>query len=132
LNEPEHYAHGTKTTEHAQGEVEDQSVSTLGALKDKTLGSIKGAVGSITGNQDLELKGKAQNIHGRNEAEFAKAQKEGLTEPEHFGQASPYPLQDVYKLACIVTDAAYRPMIADRVNRSLAKNSCDNGYSSSQ
>jgi uncharacterized protein YjbJ (UPF0337 family) len=86
LSEPEHYAHGTKTTseEHAKGEVEDQSVSSVGAIKDKALGSVKEMIGAATGNQDLELKGKAQNIHGHNEAEFAKAQRQGLSEPEHY------------------------------------------------
>jgi len=91
LTEPEHFAHGTKDTDHvqhAQGEVDLQEPSTLGALKDKAIGSVKELVGSATGNQDLELKGKAQNIHGRNEAEFVKAQKQGLTEPEHFAQGT--------------------------------------------
>jgi len=88
LDEPEHYAQGTKVTELAQGQVEPQNVSTLGALKDKTMGSIKETFGSMTGNQNLELKGKAQNIHGRNEAEFVKAQKQGLDEPEHFAQGT--------------------------------------------
>ena len=91
LNEPEHYAQGTKTSEpvpDAKGEVEDQSVSTLGAIKDKAMGSMKEMYGSMTGNQDMELKGKAQNIHGKNEAEFAKAQKEGLNEPEHFAHGT--------------------------------------------
>jgi len=84
FDQPEHFAHGTKTTEHAHGEVEDQSVSTLGAIKDKAMGSIKDMYGSMTGDQDMELKGKAQNLHGRNEAEFVKAQKQGLSEPQHF------------------------------------------------
>jgi len=75
-----------KKTHHAEGEVEDQKPSTLGALKDKTMGSMKEHFGSITGNQEMELKGKAQNIHGRNEAEFVKAQKQGLDEPEHFAK----------------------------------------------
>jgi len=90
LSEPEHYAHGTKTIdcEQAKGEVENQSVSSVGALKDKTLGSIKETLGSLTGNQTLELKGKAQNIHGHNEAEFVKAQKQGLSEPEHFAHGT--------------------------------------------
>jgi len=83
-DEPEHYAHGTKTTHHAEGKVEGEHVSTLGALKDKTIGSVKEMLGSATGNQNMELKGKAQNIHGRNETAFVKAQKDGLTEPEHF------------------------------------------------
>jgi len=86
LNEPQHFEHGTKKEEHAEGEVEDQKPSTLGALKDKTMGSMKEKLGSMTGNQDMELKGKAQNIHGHNEAEFVKAQKEGRNEPEHFAQ----------------------------------------------
>jgi len=86
LSEPEHYAHGTKTTseEHAKGEVENQSVSSVGAIKDMALGSVKEMLGAATGNQDLELKGKAQNIHGHNESEFAKAQRQGLSEPEHY------------------------------------------------
>jgi len=88
LVEPQHFEHGTKTTEHAQGKVEGQNVSSLSALKDKVVGSVKETLGSATGNQDLELKGKAQNVHGRNEAEFAKAQKQGLQEPEHFSQGT--------------------------------------------
>jgi uncharacterized protein YjbJ (UPF0337 family) len=88
LNEPEHYAHGSKTVEHAHGEVEGQNVSSLGAIKDRAMGSVKEMLGSATGNQNMELKGKAQNIHGRNEAEFAKAQKQGLSEPEYFAQGT--------------------------------------------
>jgi len=84
LNEPAHYEKGTKETHHAEGKVEGENVSTLGALKDRAMGSMKETLGSMTGNQNMELKGKAQNIHGRNEAAFAQAQKEGLSEPEHF------------------------------------------------
>jgi len=61
----------------------------MGAIKDKTMGSVKEKVGEMTGNQEMELKGKAQNLHGKNEAEFAKAQKEGKNEPEHFVQGNP-------------------------------------------
>jgi uncharacterized protein YjbJ (UPF0337 family) len=68
---------------------EGEKVSKMGALKDKTMGSMKEKVGEVTGNQDLELKGKAQNLHGKNEAEFAKAQKEGKKEPENFTQGHP-------------------------------------------
>ena len=90
LSEPEHFAHGTKTTtcDQAKGEVEDQKVSSIGAIKDKVMGSMKEMVGSLTGNQDMELKGKAQNIHGHHEAEFAQAQKQGLNEPEHFAHGT--------------------------------------------
>jgi uncharacterized protein YjbJ (UPF0337 family) len=70
--------------EHAEGSVEGGNVSTLGAMKDKMVGSIKESFGSATGNQNMELQGKAQNIHGHNQSEFAKAQKEGLNEPAHF------------------------------------------------
>jgi len=72
----------------AEGTVEGESVSTLGALKDQTLGSVKQMYGSATGNHDLELKGKAQNFHGKNEAEFVKAEKQGLNEPEHFAHGT--------------------------------------------
>jgi uncharacterized protein YjbJ (UPF0337 family) len=50
------------------------------------MGSVKEMLGSATGNQNMELKGKAQNMHGRNEAAFVKAQKQGLSEPEYFEQ----------------------------------------------
>jgi len=88
LNEPEHYAQGTKTTEHAEGSVEGDKVSSMSAMKDKALGSIKENWGSATGNTNTEIAGKAQQMHGRNEAEFVKAQKQGLNEPEHYIQGT--------------------------------------------
>jgi len=89
LTEPEHYAHGRNTTEKLHEEVtNNQEVSSFGAIKDKTMGSMKEIIGSATGNQDMELKGKAQNLHGKNEAEFVKAQEQGLNEPEHFAHGT--------------------------------------------
>jgi len=88
LNEPEHFAQGTKTTDHAHGEVVAEQPSTLSALKDQAVGAVKSTIGGVTNNPDMELKGKAQSVHGRNEAEFAKAQKDGLNEPEHFVQGT--------------------------------------------
>jgi len=90
--EPEHYAHGTNDTDDHQNlpdsSVEGASVSSLSAMKDKTMGAMKDKLGSITNNPDLELKGKAQQIHGRNEAEFVKAQKDGLIEPPHYAHGN--------------------------------------------
>eukprot|EP01103_Thecamoeba_quadrilineata_P018972 TRINITY_DN7508_c0_g1_i1.p1 TRINITY_DN7508_c0_g1~~TRINITY_DN7508_c0_g1_i1.p1 ORF type:complete len:420 (+),score=112.06 TRINITY_DN7508_c0_g1_i1:172-1260(+) len=74
--------------QHAQGSVEGNDVSMLGALKDKTVGSIKETFGSATGNQNMEIQGKAQNIHGHHQNEFAKAEKEGLKEPAHFAHGT--------------------------------------------
>jgi uncharacterized protein YjbJ (UPF0337 family) len=89
LSEPEHYAHGTKTTQqHAEGTVEGDSVSSLSAMKDKAVGSIKETIGAATGSTSTELAGKAQQIHGKNEAEFAKAQSQGLSEPEHYAHGT--------------------------------------------
>jgi uncharacterized protein YjbJ (UPF0337 family) len=88
LSEPEHYAQGTKTSDHAEGKVEGENPSTVSSLKDRALGSVKETLGSVTGNQKMELIGKAQNVHGRNEAEFAKAQGQGKQEPEHFIQGT--------------------------------------------
>jgi len=84
LNEPEHFAQGTKTTDHAEGSVEGVNASRLSGIADQAIGSVKGTLGSITGNQQTELLGKAQAVHGRNESEFAKAQKDGLVEPDNF------------------------------------------------
>jgi len=84
LNEPEHFVQGTKTTEFAQGSVEGENASRMSGLADRAIGSIKETIGSVTGNQQTELLGKAQAVHGRNENEFAKAQKEGLKEPEDY------------------------------------------------
>jgi len=70
--------------QHAEGSVEGDHVSKMGALKDKTMGSIKESLGSATGNQNMEIQGKAQNIHGHNQDEFVKAQQHGLNEPSHF------------------------------------------------
>eukprot|EP01103_Thecamoeba_quadrilineata_P017202 TRINITY_DN5_c0_g1_i1.p1 TRINITY_DN5_c0_g1~~TRINITY_DN5_c0_g1_i1.p1 ORF type:complete len:604 (-),score=133.07 TRINITY_DN5_c0_g1_i1:228-2012(-) len=88
LDEPEHFVQGTKTTEHAQGTVEGDSVSSLHALKDRVVGTMKETIGTVTGNQQTELLGKAQAVHGRNESEFAKAERKGLDEPEHFVQGT--------------------------------------------
>jgi len=89
LNEPEHFAHGTKKTEHAQGEVVGQEEpSKMSAMKDQAIGSIKETFGTATGNTNSELSGKAQKMHGKNEAEFAKAQDQGLNEPEHYAHGT--------------------------------------------
>jgi len=89
LNEPEHFAHGTKTTDHAQGQVVgNEEPSKLSAMKDQAVGSIKETFGSATGNTDSELAGKAQKIHGNHEAEFVKAEKNGLNEPQHFAHGT--------------------------------------------
>jgi len=88
LREPEHFAQGTKTCDHAEGTVEGDSASSLSAIKDRAIGTVKETVGRITGQKEMELLGKAQNVHGRNEAEFAKAEKCGLREPEHFVQGT--------------------------------------------
>jgi len=86
LNEPEHYAHGTKMTDRSDDRVEKEESSKMSGWKDQAVGAVMQSFGSVTGNQNTELKGKAQQLHGRNEAEFAKAKKEGLSEPEHFVQ----------------------------------------------
>jgi uncharacterized protein YjbJ (UPF0337 family) len=83
LTEPEHFGQ-PKDSDRAQGQVEGDKISSLSAIKDIAVGSIKETFGSVTGNQNTELAGKAQQLHGKNEAEFAKAQREGLTEPEHY------------------------------------------------
>jgi len=88
LSEPQHFEHGTKTTEQAQSKVEGDKVSSLSAIKDQAVGSVKESFGSATGNQKTELEGKAQKIHGKNEAEFAKAQKQGFDQPEHFAHGT--------------------------------------------
>jgi len=82
--EPEHFGQGTKTTDHASGSIEGQNASTFSSMKDQALGSVKQSYGSATGDLNTELAGKAQQIHGKNEAEFAKAQKDGYSEPQHF------------------------------------------------
>jgi uncharacterized protein YjbJ (UPF0337 family) len=88
LSEPEHFEQGRKTTDHAEGKVESEKPSSLTAMKDKTLGSLKETFGSVTGNTNTELAGKAQQMHGRNEAEFVKAEKQGLSEPEHYAHGT--------------------------------------------
>jgi len=84
LDEPEHFVQGTKNTEFAEGSVEGENPSRLSGLSDRAIGSIKESIGTITGNQKTELLGKAQAVHGRNESEFVKCQKQGLSEPENF------------------------------------------------
>jgi uncharacterized protein YjbJ (UPF0337 family) len=88
LDEPEHFVQGTKVSDHAEGSVEGQKASSISGLADRAIGSVKETIGSVTGNQNMELVGKAQSVHGRNESEFAKAQKQGLDEPEHFVQGT--------------------------------------------
>jgi len=85
LIEPEHFVGGNKTSQYATGSVEDTSISTFSAVKDQTVGAIKVVLGSATGNQNMELVGKAQGVHARNAAEFAKAERNGDIEPQHFG-----------------------------------------------
>jgi uncharacterized protein YjbJ (UPF0337 family) len=87
-NEPEHFTHGTKNTDYncPEGQVVGEKPSSISAMKDQAVGSVKESYGSATGNFETEMAGKAQQIHGKNEAEFAKAQKEGLNEPVHYEQ----------------------------------------------
>jgi uncharacterized protein YjbJ (UPF0337 family) len=75
--------------EHRSDENEGEKHSKIGALKDKTMGSVKEKVGELTNNPELELKGKAQNLHGKNEAAFAQAQKEGKNEPDQYAVGNP-------------------------------------------
>jgi uncharacterized protein YjbJ (UPF0337 family) len=62
----------------------EEEHSKMSGLKDQAIGSIKETIGSATNNSNMEMAGKAQSIHGHNEAAFANAQKEGRSEPEHF------------------------------------------------
>jgi uncharacterized protein YjbJ (UPF0337 family) len=84
LTEPEHFVKGTKASQHAQGTVEGEDSSSISSMKDRAVGAFKETVGSVSGNQKMELLGKAQSVHGRNEAEFAKAERSGQSEPQHF------------------------------------------------
>jgi len=54
----------------------------LTGLKDQIVGGAKEKIGTATGNPNMELTGKAQCVHGRNEKEYARAEKEGKAEPE--------------------------------------------------
>jgi len=67
--------------EEKEGATSQQS-SVLTGFKDQIVGGVKEKIGSATGNPNLELTGKAQSVHGRNEKEYARAEKEGLAEPE--------------------------------------------------
>jgi len=71
LNEPEHYAHGTKTTEHAEGQVVGDEPSKMSGWKDQAVGSAKETLGSVTNNQKMELEGKAQKMQGANQCAYA-------------------------------------------------------------
>jgi uncharacterized protein YjbJ (UPF0337 family) len=91
LNEPEHFVQGRKTTDHfekAEGEVEPQNFNAITAVKDVAVGLVKEAVGTATGNTNTEIAGLAQQMRGKNEAEFVKAQNQGLSEPEHFAHGT--------------------------------------------
>jgi uncharacterized protein YjbJ (UPF0337 family) len=67
LTEPEDFI---QPVEPAQGSVEGEHVSSMSAFADRTVGAVKETIGSATGNQKMEMLGKAQQMHGRNEAQF--------------------------------------------------------------
>jgi len=74
LNEPAHFEHGTGSTTPAEGQViGDNEPSKVSGYYDQAVGAVKDMWGSSTGNQNMEIAGKAQKIHGSTECNLADA-----------------------------------------------------------